>query len=1280
MPQSASIVLVATAIAAAPSGLARSLGWGATSLILLGFVGILGWIIARYSARNLLGQERTTRFAWLLTGALVSLAVMTTATSLVTFALGWTLSGLALTALIAHPHTVRALHAARYVRRRLLIGDATLWAAVIAAGVTLPSLSLSTDITSTTPVAAWLILGLLVSSVVIRSALVPSHSWLTETSEAPSPVSALLHAGLVNGGGVLVLALWSWFAAVPGVLAVLLVLGAITVIVGTVLGRVRGDVKGQLVHSTTAQMGYMTVQLGLGLPAAALLHIVGHGFYKSWLFLRAGGAVSRSRARNAATLNDSADPSKTAGAVAALCATSVAAVAGAPAALASVSALGPTAWVPVVLSIVTAGSAGMLAYRAHTTIPRACATGVIAGLAAATYLWLLFGTEQITADAWGAPINWAPATATALVLTTGSALLAAALLARKVIASPMGALATVATLHALPAWHRQLRQIAEPSSAPAGDEAMVTRRDVDRALNVVAGTYSPNWPLRTFVAANPLAGLESVNFDQIAGPAAAAFGTDTYLPETEFVRMYNEGTITRDHLIEAIVQAHEDRGLEPLGPAVLRSAEQLIRTAPAHDTATDAGTTDRVVSAADTHTAHWAARCWGQVNAQGSLWVTWRNAASSTAYSWAAGNPRVRPVASCLSDDPTEALVAIANHHGVAADHLVSFLTEQARSVPGWTAHARWRDREAPHAGRSGSHAHLAELLAVHATLDALISKAPRVIRTDIPEATAEDFLLGRSRRSLWQRALEISITQPVITGVVDAAHNGAPSTATKQQPARADVITCIDVRSERLRRALEARGHRTFGFAGFFGAALRYHASPDLATNQCPVLIQPTTTVTARRGASLWRHPLTRSTGALNSAPVTPLVLAEAGGLVAGVAALMQTVLPHRWKVANSAWTVTNTDGFVTGMSVADSAALAAGALKAIGLVDNFAPLIVVCGHGATVENNAFASGYDCGACGGNTGEINAQVLANALNDPAVRLLLRDEGIVIPDTTTAIAALHNTTTDEVAIVAAHQAAPQALEDFRADCAVAQKQVVAERSTLWPAAHTSGVITRSPQHCAHGRVSTAQRRAGDWSEAFPEWGLASNAMFIVGPRELTEGLDLAGRAFLHSYEPDLDADHSTLQLILTAPTIVTQWINSQYYCSTVAHSALGAGDKATHNVVGDVGVLTGSHGDLRIGLPWQAVFTHDPRTGAHTRRHDPARLTVVVWAHPTAIMRIVSSHENLAQLVTNQWIHLVAVNPATGRAHRLTPELSWAHHLSSAPEEVPATTQPANAV
>jgi hypothetical protein len=153
---------------------------------------------------------------------------------------------------------------------------------------------------------------------------------------------------------------------------------------------------------------------------------------------------------------------------------------------------------------------------------------------------------------------------------------------------------------------------------------------------------------------------------------------------------------------------------------------------------------------------------------------------------------------------------------------------------------------------------------------------------------------------------------------------------------------------------------------------------------------------------------------------------------------------------------------------------------------------------------------------------------------------------------------------------------------------------------------------------------------------YPEWGLAGNAAFIVAPRTVTRGIDLQRRTFLHSYEAGVDTDGSALETILTAPLVVAQWINCQYYFSTVAPAVFGAGTKTIHNVVGTVGVIAGHSGDLQLGLPWQSVCDGERLL------HEPLRLLAVVEAPLERIDMIVERNPVLQQLFGNDWVALAA--------------------------------------
>jgi len=335
---------------------------------------------------------------------------------------------------------------------------------------------------------------------------------------------------------------------------------------------------------------------------------------------------------------------------------------------------------------------------------------------------------------------------------------------------------------------------------------------------------------------------------------------------------------------------------------------------------------------------------------------------------------------------------------------------------------------------------------------------------------------------------------------------------------------------------------------------------------------------------------------------------------------------------------------GRQTGMTAAQQLEVAAGMLRAMSLTDNFARLVVLTGHGSTTVNNPYASGLDCGACGGHAGEANARVAALVLNDAAVRAGLADQGIVIPEDTVFVAAQHDTTTDAVTIF--------------------------DRSRI-PATHAGDLVRLEGQLAAAGTIARAERapllgldgeadidkavmkRSRDWSQVRPEWGLAGCAAFIVAPRQQTAGVDLHGRSFLHNYDWRQDSDFSVLELIMTAPMVVASWINLQYYGSTVDNRIFGSGNKVLHNVVSALGVLEGNGGDIRSGLPWQSV--HDGERFIH----EPLRLNVLIAAPREGMNAIIEKHEAVRQLLDNRWIFLFTLDDTGSVTHQYNGDLNW---------------------
>lgn len=498
---------------------------------------------------------------------------------------------------------------------------------------------------------------------------------------------------------------------------------------------------------------------------------------------------------------------------------------------------------------------------------------------------------------------------------------------------------------------------------------------------------------------------------------------------------------------------------------------------------------------------------------------------------------------------------------------------------------------------------------------------------------------------AIWQDAAERA-EQRVLAGKI----GGAPRKAAGRPQVQA--AFCIDVRSEVFRRALEAQdaGIETLGFAGFFGLASAHRAAgSDVIERRGPVLLKPGLET---RAAEPLRTDLARRTsarakrawGRFKLAAVSSFAFVEATGpLYAGK--LVRDALGLGGKAALEPAPVLD-----PAIGLEARVGMARTVLTAMSLTEGFAPIVLLAGHGAEVTNNTHESALQCGACGGFAGDVNARLLAGVLNDGNVQAGLRGQGIEIPLDTVFVAALHNTTTDAVTL-------------YEQDLPVTKRPDGLKQVKNWLA--NAGALARAeraqrlPRASAGGNVA---RRARDWAETRPEWGLAGCRAFVAAPRHRTEGADLSGKAFLHTYDWRRDDGFAVLELVMTAPVVVASWISLQYYGSAVAPDLFGGGNKLLHNVVGGIGVLEGNNGAPRPGLPWQSV------QDGERLQHDPLRLSVIIEAPREAMMDILNRHPQVRALFDNGWLHLIAMDDRGQLAWRYRGDLKWTRIAAPAQE------------
>jgi uncharacterized protein YbcC (UPF0753/DUF2309 family) len=800
---------------------------------------------------------------------------------------------------------------------------------------------------------------------------------------------------------------------------------------------------------------------------------------------------------------------------------------------------------------------------------------------------------------------------------------------------------------------------------------------------------APLWPLKSFVAVNPYFGLRDQSFWQADKTLERIAGVGLCMPRAYYQEQIASGRITRTDLAAALRELGSTWNLPALEQAL--AGEAPAPAAPlalVTDVLSEIDHKDWSNFVVERISQYCAAyfdegqALWPMPWRDKSLYRGWLEYTRIDKSPWMMGVRGMDEATAALPDTAQGAIAWALRQLAVPPAAVDDYLHATLLSVGGWAGWARYQRWQAEL--KKGNDDSLRDLLAIRLAWDALLYKLcySEALKTRWQQAIltitkpVDHADAAQQLDAVLQTAFEIGYQRQLVTALTT---NG---TAERSGRAAVQAVFCIDVRSEIYRRALEtvAPSVQTLGFAGFFGVLMEYVPfGAAEAKSHLPILFDPPYRICERphgadareagelivrrhtrmRTANAWKTFKTSASSCFSFVEATGLLFApklvsdsmgwsrpvphpDSKGLDAEVYGRLGPVLPPA--AAGSGGCA---DGVSTGISEADRPAVAEFALRNMGMIRDFSRLVLLVGHGSTTANNPQATALDCGACAGQTGEASARIAVQLLNDPLTRKgLAKEKGIVIPADTYFIAGLHDTTTDEVHLFDTDDVPSSHTKDLTQ---LHQWLSLAGQTTRMERAINLGTSDLPPAAI----TADIWQRTRDWAQVRPEWALAGNAAFIVAPRTRTAHCDLAGRSFLHDYNWHNDTNFATLQLIMTAPMVVGNWINMQYYGSVVDNRRFGSGNKVLHNVVsGSVGVLEGNGGDLRVGLALQSL--HDGTRWIH----EPMRLNVVIEAPQSAIDDVIARHDLVRELTENAWLHLFQIDE-DGSINRRGTDKQW---------------------
>jgi hypothetical protein len=793
--------------------------------------------------------------------------------------------------------------------------------------------------------------------------------------------------------------------------------------------------------------------------------------------------------------------------------------------------------------------------------------------------------------------------------------------------------------------------------------------NLDNAIDTIAHWLPTQGPIKDFIHHNTLHAVQHHPFHKGVAIAAKVFGARSYLPLANYQALYHAGRI-KDFAIDWAI-AHA--GLSETGTDVLRErlfvADASVHYPPA--SLASHGIRNRwlthleidlnslvqpiifrlLANFLDQGISHWALpkpdeRFWDCVR---------RLAQNSFLPLYPFHEAGVRDL---LNQELDAVILACLDKIVGTETHYEQYLLEMLLSHPGWAGMVRLIELD-PKILLERRHISLKEMIAVELLAELAIVQKKRGANftaiVQLPNLTElpllsdyEEKIAIPVRLKIWHEAMEFSLHAELLAALKPDTDDQNDVSAPVAQ-----AFFCIDDRECSLRRHLEEThpGIETFGAAGFFGIDFLYQGFDDAyPVAQCPNIIDPKHLV--KESSLQAGPPLNSMTDGFSDLHIKPHSLfrdwlfTQLLGLGYAARMIWEVFRPgaQLLKIKKLSEVAAHThlhllrendepdeDGKMLGFSFLEMADKIEGLLRNIGLINRFAPLVVVVAHGSSSTNNPHFAAYDCGACSGKPGAPNARAFAWMANHASVRAILSERGIAIPDSTCFVPAMHNTSRDEVTYLDRPLLPPSAIQHlsvFQKAMQEALDKNALERCRWFELGPQSPSCEEAHKHVI--------ARASSIFEPRPELNHSNNLYSIVGRRTLTRDLFMDRRAFLHSYDPETDPEGILIVKILSAVIPVCGGINLEYLFSRVDNSIYGAGTKLPHNVIGLLGVANGVEGDLRTGLPSQMIEVHEP-----------ARLLIVIEQSTEILDKAFGKLGALTEWLDNAWVRLVSCHPVS---------------------------------